>query len=289
MTKEIYTISEMPTIEQIEKMEKTIGRVLKITKQQAWKRSQILKNPEIFRLREVKGMYEQLNIFDYLSESRNKLYNDDCLKVLSGMGNESVDLVVTDCPYHIVSGGCTNDAVKIGDHYREGKLFEHNEIDFKDWLPEIYRVLKPNSHCYIMISPRNLAELQTECENVGFVFQNILIWDKGNVTPNRYYMGAYEMILFLRKGKAKNINEMGTKNLLRIPNAVGNKLHPTEKPSELMQIMIENSSEGGDVVLDPFMGAGSTGVACKRTNRNFIGIEIDEKYYKIAEQRIRGI
>ena len=81
---------------------------------------------------------------------------------------------------------------------------------------------------------------------------------------------------------------MGSSNILRVPNIVRTKKHPTEKPVELMKILIENSSKEGDRVLEPFMGAGSTGVACKELNRDFIGIEIDERYFRIAEERIRG-
>ena len=79
---------------------------------------------------------------------------------------------------------------------------------------------------------------------------------------------------------------MGTSNILRIPNIIGNKLHPTEKPIELMKVLISNSSEQNDVVLDPFMGAGSCGVACKELRRDFIGIEIDKKYFDVAKERI---
>lgn len=177
------------------------------------------------------------------------LYNEDCLKVMAGFRDDFFDLVVTDCPYHIVSGGCTNDAVKIGRsrkreahggcyvgdtnhvnlggifnefdelrYTKDGKLFKHNEIKFSEWLPEVYRVLKPNSHCYIMINPRNLKDLQIEAEKAGFIFQNLIVWDKGNSLPNKYYLNSYELILMLRKGKAKNINNKGTKNILRVPN-----------------------------------------------------------------------
>lgn len=223
----------------------------------------------------------------------------DCLELMKNIPSESIDLVVTDCPYHIISGGCTNIPRKdepsgIFNHRntftqanaKSGKLFDNNDIKFIDWLPDVYRVLKPNTHCYIMINARNLKELQQEAEKVGFKFQNILIWDKGNATPNRYYLNAYEMILMLRKGNAKNINNMGTKNIISIKNIIGNKLHPTEKPVELNKILIKNSSNENDLILDPFMGAGSCGLACKESNRNFIGIEIDEKYYAIAKQRI---
>lgn len=228
-----------------------------------------------------------------------KLFNDDCLNVLRDIETESIDLVVTDCPYKICSGGCTNDAVKIGrstsgifdefnehKYTKEGKLFKYNDVQFKDWLPELFRVLKKQTHCYIMINPRNLKDLQTEAEKVGFVFQQLIVWDKGNNLPNKYYMNAYELILMLRKGKAKNINNMGTKNILSVPNITRVKNHPTEKPVELMKILIENSSNTGDIVLDPFMGVGATGIACRESSRDFIGIEIDEKYFNIAKTRI---
>ena len=223
----------------------------------------------------------------------------DCLKMLKDIPDNSIDLVVTDCPYHISSGGCTNIPRKdepsgifnrrntfTQKNAKSGKLFDNNDIKFKDWLPEVYRVLKNGTHCYIMINARNLKELQQDAENVGFKFQNIIIWNKGNATPNRYYLNAYEMILMLRKGNAKNINNMGCKNIVDIKNIRGNKLHPTEKPVELNEFFILNSSKQGDIVLDPFMGAGSCGLACKKLNRNFIGIELDEKYFNIAKERI---
>ena len=227
------------------------------------------------------------------------IYNKDCLDVLKNIPDNSIDLVVTDCPYKIVSGGCTNVPRKdepsgifnrrsafTQQNAKSGKLFDFNDIEFKDWLPDVYRILKPNTHCYIMINSRNLKELQQECENVGFKFQQLIVWDKGNVTPNRYYLNSCEFILMLRKGKAKNINNMGTKNILKISNIIGNKTHPTEKPVELMEVLVNNSSQENELVIDPFMGVGSTGLACIKNNRNFIGIEIDENYFNIAKSRL---
>lgn len=229
------------------------------------------------------------------------LYNENCIDKMHKLKTNSVDCIVTDCPYHIVSGGCTTIPRENGssgilnrhntftrENAKSGKLFDNNDIEFKDWLPQVYRVLKDDSHAYIMINARNLKELQTEAEKVGFKFQNILIWDKGNITPNRYYLNAYEMILMLRKGRARNINNMGMSNILRVPNIIGKKTHPTEKPVDLMKILIENSTNISDIVLDPFMGTGSTGVACKNTDRDFIGIEIDKKYFDIAKERIEN-
>ena len=82
------------------------------------------------------------------------------------------------------------------------------------------------------------------------------------------------------------LNNMGTKNILSIPNIRGNKTHPTEKPIELMKILIENSSNENDIVLDPFFGTGSTLLACVNTHRHYIGYEIDDNYFDIACQRL---
>lgn len=228
----------------------------------------------------------------------NKIYNDDALNTLKLIKDETIDLVVTDCPYKIVQGGCTNIELKNEprgilskrrlslEDVKAGKIFKHNDIEFSEWLPEVYRVLKEGTHCYIMINARNLCSLQTEAERVGFKFQQLIVWNKGNSVPNKYYLNSHELILMLRKGPAKNINNMGTKNVLSIQNKIGNRTHPTEKPVALMEILINNSSNEGDIVLDPFMGTGSTGIAAVKNNRRFIGIELDKQYFDIAQQRI---
>lgn len=161
------------------------------------------------------------------------LYNQDCVEVLKKFPNNSIDLVVTDCPYHIVSGGnksknskklCGGVLNKNDENVRKGKMFKYNDIKFSQWLPLVYNKLKENTHCYIFINGRNLVELQKEAENVGFKYQQLLVWDKGNAVANRYYMNATEYILMLRKGNAKDINNRGTKNILRIHNILGKKI-----------------------------------------------------------------
>lgn len=99
-------------------------------------------------------------------------------------------------------------------------------------------------------------------------------------------MQGLEFILMLSKRPARNINDMGSKNLLSTPNIIGTKRHPCEKPVSLMAEMIRNSTNEGDIVLDPFAGAGSTLIAAKRLNRRYIGFEIDKQYYDIAYSRI---
>lgn len=250
----------------------------------------------------------------------NNLYNQDCLLGMQQLPSESIDLVVTDCPYRIIGGGCSKDTnpggilnreyVKGADgktYYRDtkyvsnggifdnavadvraGKLFKYNDIDFSEWLPEVYRVLKDRTHCYIMVNGRNLAQLQIEAEKVGFIYQQTLVWKKDNVVMNKYYMNQLEFILMLRKGAAKNVNDMGISNCLSVPNIIGKGKdhHPTAKPVTLMEVLIKQSSNVGDIVLDPFAGGGSTLIAAKRCERKYIGFEIDEKYYNMAIKRL---
>ena len=119
----------------------------------------------------------------------------------------------------------------------------------------------------------------------GFKLHNILIWKKNTANPNRWYMQDKEYILFFRKGHAFPVNDKGIKSVIEVDNIVGNRVHESQKPVELMRILIAQSSQPGDVVLDPMMGSGTTGVAALLLGRQFIGFEIDEKYLPIAARR----
>jgi site-specific DNA-methyltransferase (adenine-specific) len=205
----------------------------------------------------------------------------------------SVDCVVTDPPYRVISGGNgTADWVRrYGEsvlHKNDGKIFNNNDIEIADWIAEIYRVLKNGAHCYIMTNVLNLKDFLIASERAGFKLHNLLVWEKNTATANRWYMKNCEYTLFLRKGLAKTINNPSSKTVHCYNNIVGNKSHPTEKPIGLMELYVSNSTEEHDVVLDPFMGSGTTGIACRNLNRKFIGIELDEEYFKTAENRIKG-
>ena len=220
-----------------------------------------------------------------------KLLNGDCLELIKKIPDNSVDLIVTDPPYKCISGGkphLKNQPSGILSK-NDGKIFKHNNILAEDYFGELYRVLKEDTHCYIMTNTLNIENFLTTARDVGFGLHNILIWKKNNATPNRWYMKNCEYILFFRKGKAKTINNVGTKQVIEVDNIIGNKVHPTEKPTELMKILIENSSNEGDIVLDPFMGSGSTGIAALNSSRNFIGFELDEEYFGIAKERIENL
>mgnify|MGYP000913801610 CR=1 FL=1 len=216
----------------------------------------------------------------------NIILNEDFLQ--NNLPNESIDLIVTDPPYkttkrggHGNSGGMCKNKI-----FNKGKVFAHNDIK-----PEIYRILKEQTHCYIMTNHVNLYKILTIAKNTGFHFIKSLIWNKGNKIMGQSYMSQFEYILFFRKGKFKKINHCGTSDILNIPNKKtkgedGKNLHDTEKPIDLMKILIENSSKEEDIILDPFAGSGSTLIAAKVLNRNYIGYEIDKQYYNIAFNKI---
>ena len=213
----------------------------------------------------------------------NMLLNQDVREVFKTIPDNSIDLVVTDPPYKTTSRGNagTSGGMLQKEINKKGQVFKHNNIKPQEYIPELYRVLKDGSHCYIMTNHVNLQEMLNVATESGFKFVKCLIWDKGNKIMGQYYMSSFEYIIFLRKGKAKRINNCGTADILRVPNIKlkgedGKNLHDTEKPVELMKIMIDNSSNEGDIVFDPFMGIGSTGVACLELNRRFIGVELDE-------------
>lgn len=225
----------------------------------------------------------------------NKLINGDAIEELQKIDDESIDLIVTDPPYKTTSRGSAGNSGGMLQKQinKKGNVFKHNDVKISDYACEFYRILKNGTHCYVMTNHKNLIEMLNEFTRVGFIFTKSLIWEKGNKIMGQYYMSQFEYILFFRKGKAKKINYCGTSDIISIPNIKqkdeNNKnLHDTEKPVELMSVLIENSSKENDVVLDPFMGIGSTGIACKNLNRNFIGIELDEEYFEIAEERING-
>ena len=223
-----------------------------------------------------------------------RLLNGDCLSELSKIPNEVIDLLVTDPPYKTTSRGNAGNSggmlqKKIN---MSGQVFEYNNIDCANYAPEFYRILKDGSHCYVMTNHINLINMLNTFTQSGFHFIKSLVWDKGNKIMGQYYMSQFEYILFFRKGKGIKINHCGTSDILSVPNkklkdSNGKNLHDTEKPVELMKILIDNSSKENDIVIDPFMGIGSTGVAAKELNRRFVGIEIDETYFNIAKRRIK--
>lgn len=214
-----------------------------------------------------------------------KLYLGDAVEILPQI---KADLVVTDPPYKLESGGNTTGEMQgkfaVGTYNNSGSIVAC-DIDWPDFMPLLYRSLSGDAHAYVMCNNRHVQAMLTEAEKAGFRFHNLLVWDKGNATPNRWYMKNCEFTGFFFKGKAKFVNDCGAKQLLYAPQEPHGD-HPTPKPVMLMRHYIDQSSQKGQIVLDPFMGVGSTGVASVQAQRNFIGIEIDVGHFDTACRRI---
>lgn len=229
-------------------------------------------------------------------EDRVKIFNDDVLEIMKLMDNESVDLIVTDPPYRTTSRGGNGNSGGMckKKEFKSGKVFTHNTIKPQEYIPEFYRILKEGTHCYIMTNHVNLYEILTVAQDCGFHFIKSLVWNKGNKIMGQAYMSQFEYILFFRKGKFKKINKCGTSDILEVPNKKrkgedGKNLHDTEKPVELMRILVENSSQENDIIFEPFMGIGATVVASLELNRRCIGVELDDKYFSIAKDRVEQL
>lgn len=213
------------------------------------------------------------------------LYNADCLEILPKIGD--VQAVITDPPYLLESGG--SETREMGGKF-SNKIYNNNgefvdtQIEWADFMPPLSRVLK-EGHAYFMANNRHVATAINEGLEAGFRFHNLLVWDKGTATPNRWYMKNCEFTILLFKGRAKMISDCGSRQLVSVPNILRSD-HPTEKPVELIEHYIRNSTSPGDTVLDPFMGSGTTAIACENLGRKFIGIESNPEYFKMTCQRI---
>lgn len=227
------------------------------------------------------------------------LYHGDALKVLPSL--EPVDLICCDPPYKLTTGGghpTTPGARRMQGCFAENAYNNNGnivdcDIDWTDFMAPCFAVLKDPGHAYFMTNNRHIANCENAATAAGFHLHNWLVWDKITATPNRWYMKNLEFCGFFSKGNAFYINDFSAKQLIRCPQVDVSGLftesgddHPTEKPVALMRHYIDNSSQIGQIVLDPFAGSGSTGVAAIQAGRKFIGIEKDEKFFNMAVQRI---
>ena len=220
-----------------------------------------------------------------------KLLNGDCLEVMKNLPTSSVDLVVTDPPYEFASHGG-------GGAFGSKKREYHNQLEDAqitkgfnvEVLNELVRVMK-KINIYLWCNKNQLRMYIDYFEDLGAV-TDLITWHKTNPTPtcNNKYLSDTEYLLFFRE---KGVQVFGTyqtkKKFYVTPTNKADKdkyKHPTIKPLDIIQNLIINSSKENDVVLDPFLGSGTTGVACKNLNRNFIGVELDKNYFEIAKKRI---
>ena len=218
----------------------------------------------------------------YPDDFIGKVIQGDCLEVMKQMPDKCIDLVLTDPPYGVDYMGGQNEV-------KREKLANDKEANvYKELFPEIYRVLKNEGSAYVFYANGKENDV---FPYICFDKYQVLIWNKINTgygAMNARYHHRYEPFLYLTKKSPTKWNGGTTeRDLWDITKYEGNEFHPTQKPTNLIARMIKNSSNEGDIVLDPFLGSGTTAVACKQLKRNFIGIELSQKYCDIANQRLR--
>lgn len=210
----------------------------------------------------------------------DKIINGDCFEIIKTLDNDIVDLVLTDPPF----------GMNFQSNHRKVKHVKIANDDNLDWLPEwskeLRRITKDEAHLYIFCSWHKVDVFKQELGKY-FNVKNILIWEKNNTGMGDLegdYAPKYEMILFCSNGK-KKLKVRRDSNIIKAKKT-GNNHHPTEKPVNLMEYFIEKSSEKGDLVFDSFAGGGSTVIAAKRLDRSYLGIELNEGYYKVINDRL---
>ena len=196
--------------------------------------------------------------------SKIQLYQGDCLEVMKNIPDKSVDLVLTDPPYRMTKRGKSCRPNWMPNSMGES-VFAGFIPDFKEWLKLCYDKLANKTHMYVFANTISLQETLNSATDVGFKLHNGLTMIKDTGMPNRWYYKQTELILFFRKGEAKPINDYTSRDWFNVtmPKAKNGKLHITQKPLDITQKLITNSSLEGQVILDPFMGSGTTGVAAK--------------------------
>ena len=213
------------------------------------------------------------------------LINKDALKELKELSSESIDLIITDPPYYVLKR-------------QEWDMQWESIDDYFYWYDNVFnemnRVLKNGGQMYIFFSQKYMFEYARRYNPL-----RMLIWWHKNLSPptNNMWLYQYDPLFYHVKGKPNYFNghfSLGHNSDVLEYSKPQNwrnhkRHHPAEKNLNMMLLLIDNSSKIGDIVLDPFLGSGTTGVACKMLNRNFIGYEINKHYYDIANERMNNI
>ncbi len=256
----------------------------------------------------------------------NHIYLGDCLKLMGQeIEKDSVDLIYADPPYNLSGKTLTLINNKTGGPFykmnEDWDIWKYEDylVFTEKWIAKSWNVLKSTGSLYISCTYHNIAEIIFIAKKIGFKLNNIITWCKTNAMPNitkRTFTHSTEYVCWFVKGNKwiynyKNLKEMNphrtkegkTKQLrdfldfielpivqgkerLKGPN--GRAIHPTQKPEKLIELIIIASSNENSIVLDPFFGTGTTGIVAARLKRKWVGIELNEEYYKAAYKRIFG-
>src|SRR5699024_7092663 len=216
----------------------------------------------------------------------NRIYNEDCLEGMKRIPDKSIDLIVTD-PHNLVNYKTGHRKDKTH-RFNKVILNDDNEQLIIDYINECYRILKNNSAMYMFCSSDKVDFFKQQLEN-KFKIKNMIIWIKNNNTAGDLkgaFGRKYEIIFLVVKG-VNHFNGKRLTDVWEFDRVSGKKqLHQNQKPLDLIKQCIEKHSDDGNLVFDGFVGSGTTAIACKELNRNYIGFELDKGYYDIAIERI---
>ncbi|MBP0482709.1 site-specific DNA-methyltransferase [Sagittula salina] len=247
----------------------------------------------------------------------NTILSGDCIEAMNSLPENSVDLIFADPPYNLQLKGDLHrpdnskvDAVD--DHWDQFNSFAAYDSFTRDWLKAARRLLKPDGAIWVIGSYHNIFRVGSALQDAGYWILNDVVWRKSNPMPNfrgKRFTNAHETMIWASKSEGakytfnyealKALNEgvqMRSDWVLPICNGGerlkddnGDKAHPTQKPQSLLHRVIVGSTNPGDVILDPFFGTGTTGAVAKMLGRDWIGIEREESYRKVARRRIDDI
>ncbi|WP_323842528.1 MULTISPECIES: site-specific DNA-methyltransferase [unclassified Moraxella] len=212
-----------------------------------------------------------------------ELYYGDCLEILKTLPDNSVDMVLTDPPY----------GIDFQSNRRWGRFAKilNDKTPFVEFIQHLPRILKPEGCAMIFTKWDKQQVFIDELIKHGLKPKNILIWDKvvhGMGDLKRAFGSRYESIIFVANNEFRFNGKRPTDIVQCMKINAQHLIHPNQKPVALLENLIEKCTKENQTVLDCFMGSGSTGIACLNTNRKFIGIELDKKYFDMAQSRIKG-
>ena len=234
--------------------------------------------------------------------SKIDLMHGDCVNILKNLPDNSVDMIFADPPYNLSGRGnitCKN-GKKVVCNKGDWDIIENVHIFNEEWLKECKRVLSDDGTIWISGTLHNHPSIGVLLKKLGFWIINDIIWFKPNappqLQPNRLAPSAVLIWLaskskkyYFDYQKAKKLNGgKQMRNLWTLTAKRHKTEHPTEKPEDLLERIILLGSKEDDMILDPFMGSGTTGVVAKRLGRHFLGIEVDKDYFNIAKNRINS-
>jgi site-specific DNA-methyltransferase (adenine-specific) len=286
-------------------MENEIGKI------QVTNNMPIITQEKVTHKKDIFHLFKDLPQKPYFEDTKRNiaLFKANCFDILPKLPENSIDMIFADPPYFLSNGGITCHAGKMVSvnkgKWDESKGVEENYIFTQRWLRECQRVLTPNGTIWVSGTSHIIYTVGSAMQTLGYKILNDIAWFKVNPPPNlscRYFTHSTETILWAAKNKnsrhffnyplMKKINndkQMLSLWSIKAPGSAEKIYgkHPTQKPIELLDRIVKASTRTGDIILDPFSGSATTGIAAYKEGRQYIGIELEEEYLKTSIKRLK--